>query len=124
MTIRVFLTSRFRKLMFFGILAWICAAGLTLSEASRLVPAWITTIPIFCFAAVVLLVLFWIRCPRCGGRMGQLAGFLNAKERFFQRRINFCPYCGVNFDEPCSAGSNNRLEQLRDASSLGQGEDR
>ena len=121
MTIRAFLASRFRRLMLFGILAWLCAAGLTLGETSHFIPSWIAPIPIFCFAAVVLLVLFWIRCPRCGGRLGQLAGFLNAKERFFQRRINFCPYCGVNLDEPCSVQPNNRLERSRVASSVDEG---
>jgi hypothetical protein len=107
MTIRSYLASRFRKLMIFGVLAWLCCAAAGLSASSRLIPTWAAAIPFFGFAAVVLLMLFWIRCPRCGGRLGQFASFANTKLRFYERRINFCPYCGVNLDEPCSMGPNN-----------------
>jgi hypothetical protein len=124
MSIRAFLASRFRKLMLFGVLAWLCCAASGLSASSGLIPSWVAPIPFIGFAAVVLLMLLWIRCPRCGGRLGQIVGYVNAKERFYQRRINFCPYCGVNFDEPCSPSPNNRLERSRGASSLDEGEDR
>jgi hypothetical protein len=122
MSIRAFLASRFRKLMLFGVLAWLCCAALGLSASSGLIPSWVAPIPFIGFAAVVLLILLWIRCPRCGGRLGQIVGYVNAKERFYQRRINFCPYCGVNLDEPCSPSLKNRLEQSRGVSSVSQGE--
>jgi hypothetical protein len=116
-TIRMFLVSRFRKLMFAGILAWLSCAAAGFSASARLIPGWATFIPFAGFFVVVLLMLLWIRCPRCGGPLGQNAGFLNAKDRFYQKRVNFCPYCGVNFDEPYSAaqtiGSSDRGSHVR-----------
>jgi hypothetical protein len=99
-TIRMFLISRFRKLMLLGFLAWLSCAAAGFCASARLIPGWSTLIPFAGFFAVVLLMLLWIRCPRCGGPLGQNAGFLNARDRFYQRRVNFCPYCGANFDEP------------------------
>jgi hypothetical protein len=116
-TIRSFLTSRFRKLMFLGILAWFACAGAGFAASARLVPEWLAFVPFAGFAVVVLLVLLWIRCPRCGSPLGQNAGFLNGKNRFYQKRVNFCPHCGVNFDEPYSVdltiGSSDRGARLR-----------
>lgn len=100
MTIRSFLTSRFHKLMIFGIAAWLGCAGAGFAASARLLPQWLAFVPFIGFAAVVLLVLFWIRCPRCGNPLGQNAGLLNAKDRFCQKRVNFCPHCGVDFNEP------------------------
>ncbi len=99
MTIRAFLTSRFHKLMLVGFLTWLACAGAGFAASARLVPQWIAFIPFIGFAAVVVLLLLWIRCPRCGTALGQNVGFLNSKDRFYQRRVNFCPHCGVNFDE-------------------------
>jgi ribosomal protein S27AE len=39
-----------------------------------------------------------VKCPRCGGRFGALAGSLVARG-FLSRAVNFCPYCGVNLDD-------------------------
>lgn len=105
MTIRMFLASRFRKLMLFGVLAWFAFAGAGIAASSRLVPQWLPFVPFVGFAAVVLLVLLWIRCPRCGSPVGQNVGALNGKDRFYRKRVNFCAHCGVSFDEACAAGS-------------------
>lgn len=106
MTIRTFLASRFRKLMLTGILAWLGCAAAGFAASAGLVAEWFVFIPFTGFFLVVLLMLLWVRCPRCGGPLGYIAGFLNAKNRFYQRRANFCPYCGVNLDDPCSVGPN------------------
>jgi hypothetical protein len=52
------------------------------------------------FAVGILLVTFWVRCPRCGGNLGTV----NAGRFAFSRsaRMNFCPFCGVSVDEPGS----------------------
>ena len=99
MTIRSFLASRFRKLMLLGVLAWFACAAAGIGVSAGLLAHWVAFIPFAAFFAVVLLMLLWIRCPRCGGRLGQNAANLNGKDRFYQRRVNFCAYCGVNFDE-------------------------
>jgi hypothetical protein len=120
-TIRSFLTSRFRRLMLLGILAWLACAGAGFAASARLVPQWIAFIPFTAFAVVVILVLLWIRCPRCGSPLGQNAGFLNSKDRFYQKRVNFCSHCGVNFDEPYSVALTVGSSESRAASSVSQG---
>ena len=100
MTIRFFLASRFRKLMLVGVLAWFACAAAGICVSTGLVAQWVAFIPFAGFFVVVILMLLWIRCPRCGGALGQHAGNLNGKDRFYHKRVNFCPYCGVNFDEP------------------------
>jgi len=78
-------------------------------------------IPFTGFAVVVILVLLWIRCPRCGTPLGQNAGFLNSKDRFYQKRVNFCSHCGVNFDDPYSVVLTAGSSESRAASSVSQG---
>ena len=102
MTIRMFLLARFRKLMFAGTLSWLSCAAAGFSTFAGFIPTWVALIPFAAFICVVLMTLLWIRCPRCNGPLGQNAGFLNVKNRFFQKRVNFCPYCGVSFDTPLS----------------------
>jgi hypothetical protein len=121
MTIRMFLASRFRKLMFVGILAWLGCAAAGFGASAGLIPESVAFIPFAGFFVVVLLMLLWIRCPRCRGPLGQNAGFLNAKDRFYQKRVNFCPYCGINFDEPYSAVPTIGSSDAGAASSVGRG---
>jgi hypothetical protein len=40
-----------------------------------------------------------VKCPRCSTALGQLT-FSLAFNFTKKRQINFCPYCGVNLDEP------------------------
>ena len=58
MTIRMFLVSRFRKLMCAGILAWLGCAAAGFSASARLIPEWATFIPFAGFFVVVLLMCY------------------------------------------------------------------
>lgn len=42
-----------------------------------------------------------IKCPRCRTRMGQEIG-MRIGLSIWGKEPNFCPYCGVSLDEPCS----------------------
>lgn len=44
-----------------------------------------------------MLLLSRQRCPRCKATLGNLAVTLGIP---FVKQPNFCPYCGVSFDEP------------------------
>ena len=48
---------------------------------------------------IFTLLLGWLilRCPRCGESL--FNGIAVAAVRKGRRRANFCPYCGVSFDE-------------------------
>jgi hypothetical protein len=96
----MFLAARLRKLMIAVVVSWLAFTAAGFGASARVIPAWVPFVPFAGFFAVVLLMLLWIRCPRCSGPLGQNAWYLNAKNRFYQRRVNFCPNCGVSFDEP------------------------
>lgn len=51
------------------------------------------------FGVVGLSMFFLVRCPRCRGRLGQFSGHLVSSKRFFMP-LNYCPFCGVSFNEP------------------------
>ena len=49
--------------------------------------------PFLGFMTSVLYILFFVKCPKCGTRLGHtMSGWLN--------KPNFCPGCGVSFDSP------------------------
>ena len=98
MTIRSFLTTRIRWLLLLMVGSWLFAVLAGIAAAGGFVPTGLIVIPFLGFGAAVL-VLHRIRCPRCEGPLGHFG------TRFFfrplpgMRAVNFCPYCGVNFDE-------------------------
>jgi hypothetical protein len=53
---------------------------------------------------VVCLQWFAARCPRCSQRMGQEIA-MRLGIALFRKAPNYCPYCGVSFDEPMSAAA-------------------
>jgi hypothetical protein len=107
MTIRDHLKRRVRIFFALAVLGWLICAGsmFVMNPYTRCRPACgnhtppapvLLGLPIF-LAAVVGLT-FLVKCPRCGGRFGALAGSLVARG-FLSRAVNFCPYCGVNLDD-------------------------
>jgi DNA-directed RNA polymerase subunit RPC12/RpoP len=54
----------------------------------------------FVFFGGAILALQWaVKCPRCSARMGQEIG-MRVGLSVFRKPPNFCPYCGVNLDQP------------------------
>ena len=47
-----------------------------------------------------ILAMARTKCPKCSATLGQLAASLAVP---FVKQPNFCPYCGVSFDEPLPA---------------------
>lgn len=53
------------------------------------------------FAISIILKMRVIRrvtCPKCKGPLGAFSSAMTDSPRV--KKINFCPYCGVNLDEP------------------------
>lgn len=50
------------------------------------------------FTAAILAMIFLVKCPRCGAKLGQ-SGFAFIASRPGAGRPNFCPFCGVRLDE-------------------------
>jgi hypothetical protein len=96
-TIRDFVKRRVRWFMAIGFLAWVS------------IPAWMSITrdrgqPYVPFAAMAVFALaalgmqFFVRCPRCKVRLGQIG--VQVGISFLKPTVNFCPYCGVSLDEP------------------------
>jgi hypothetical protein len=100
MTISDYLKRRTRRLFFAMFAVWLCMpltfAVLGAQSANYGFP-W----PILWFVAfgIAGLMLARTKCPRCNGPLYGLAGNI-AFRVFRQKRVRFCPYCGVDFDEP------------------------
>ena len=98
-TMRNFIKRRIRWFMAIGLLAWLS------------IPAWISLtrdrerpyVPFAAmavFASAVLGMQFFVRCPKCKVRLGQIA--VQVGINFLKPTVNFCPYCGVSLDQPRS----------------------
>lgn len=90
MTIRKLLKARIFKARVAGFGCWLLCAGFifVVPDAYK---AW-ALIPTLGFAGSVLYVLFFLRCPKCGARIGQAMTGMS--------KLNFCPTCGVSMDTP------------------------
>jgi hypothetical protein len=97
MTIRGYIQKRTRRIMFIGIGSWLLIA--TTAFLSEDKPnSILEIIGIVGFAGAILSIMFFVKCPRCGARLGQL-GMAQPFGISAKQRVNFCPHCGVNFDE-------------------------
>jgi hypothetical protein len=106
MTIRQYLKRRTRLFLAMAIGSWLlCALPIGLFGGSgQLQPgrgdipptvAFFLGFPIF--AGAIIGMMFFVKCPRCSARLGQ---FTMQTPFSTGRQMNFCPYCGVNLDEP------------------------
>jgi hypothetical protein len=52
------------------------------------------------FGGAILALQWAVRCPKCRARLAQTVGMYIAFQWGRRQRVNFCPFCGVNLDEP------------------------
>jgi peptidoglycan/LPS O-acetylase OafA/YrhL len=107
-TINDYLKRRIRRLFVVIFVVWLCipismtfyGGGTTKGPG---VP-WPVAVffPIF---GVIALMLARTKCPRCKGSMYGLVGAI-AFPTFKKQRVCYCPYCGVNLDEPTEPPAN------------------
>ena len=63
---------------------------------AQLLPTW--GMWAWLIAGITLLIAqFWIRCTRCKAHIPSVMGVGLSK---WANPINFCPFCGINLDEP------------------------
>jgi hypothetical protein len=55
--------------------------------------AWLVAIPSITFVATCIYFYWFIQCPRCHASFGPFAVWSVTSQ-------NFCPHCGVHFDQP------------------------
>ena len=105
MTIRDYIKRRVRWAAGIGFGGWLLFA---ISGPLELVPRpmlpLFATIGVIGFGGAILSIMF-IRCPKCSASLGQTIAMPTAL-RIGGRQVNFCPYCGVNLDEPMETPAN------------------
>ena len=52
------------------------------------------------FGGAILALQRFVRCPKCKARLGQTIAMPVAFSWGSGPKVNFCPFCGVNLDEP------------------------
>jgi hypothetical protein len=97
MTIGETLRFKTRKNLWLGFLAWLAFAGSMLVAAQwggRFLPL-VLFLP---FIGIVIAQMFFVRCPRCNGNLGQLLAQTMAPGRL-KTHVTHCPFCGVSFND-------------------------
>jgi DNA-directed RNA polymerase subunit RPC12/RpoP len=101
-SIRDYLKRRVRLTMAIGLGGWLLVAVAMGSTHGKEPPPPLLIAGFVMFGGAIL-ILQWIRCPRCSARLGQCItmglGF-NLSILGRKKSPNFCPYCGVSLDQP------------------------
>jgi hypothetical protein len=64
------------------------------------VRAAVPTVGVVVFGGAILALQRFVRCPKCKARLGQTIAMPVAFSWGSGPKVNFCPFCGVNLDEP------------------------
>lgn len=97
MTIDALLRRKTRRNLWLGFLAWLAFGGSMFVAAEQ----GVRFLPLFLFLpfiAAVIAQMFFVRCPRCNGNLGQLLAQAMAPGRM-KTQVICCPFCGISFDE-------------------------
>jgi FtsH-binding integral membrane protein len=96
-TIRTRIKRRVRWFLAIGLLAWL-SIPLWLSVTRAREQPYVPFAAMAVFASAALGMQFFVRCPKCKVRLGQIG--VQVGIGFLKPTVNFCPYCGVSLDEP------------------------
>jgi len=102
-TIRAYVKARVRWCLALALGGWLLIA-LGGALAARLpddLPRGLLPLAGFVLFFGAILAMQWIvRCPKCQAKLGQTIAMPLAFSWGRGPKVNFCPYCGVNLDEP------------------------
>ena len=102
-TIRAYIKRRVRWLFAVGVFGWLVfplSAFLRHDEpGGKLGPA-LPAVGMLVFVGAILALNWAIKCPRCRANLGRTIAMPLGLSWGSGAKINFCPYCGVNLDEP------------------------
>jgi DNA-directed RNA polymerase subunit RPC12/RpoP len=96
MTIREKINRKLRWIPWLSLLGFaVFFFGAVYNHGTNIPVISIIGMAIFLFASLYLNLA--LRCPCCGKRIGP---FIAASGKWWglHKKVNFCPYCGVNFD--------------------------
>ena len=102
-TIRDYLKGRIRWCLAFAVGGWLLIAlggGLAQALPAGIPRAAIPLVGFAVFFGAIVTMQRSIKCPKCKARLGQTIAMPLAFHIGSGPRVNFCPFCGVNLDEP------------------------
>jgi hypothetical protein len=98
MTIREYISKRTRIALGIAFGGWLFFLVAGVVGTRYLDNPLIVMIGFLVFGGAVIYMALFIKCPRCGFRLGQ-AGMILVFRRTGAQSVNFCAHCGVSFDE-------------------------
>jgi hypothetical protein len=113
-TIRSRIKRRVRWCTAVGISGWVVIVLTTSMHVDGKPPSPLIAVGFLIFFGAVVAIQWAIRCPRCSARLGQEMGMRIGLSLFGKKQPNFCPYCGVSLDEPCSPDTGRTPAQTQD----------
>jgi hypothetical protein len=80
---------------------WVCAVPIV-AYGTWAGITWLVYLYMGLFPIVGFLFIYWVKCPRCRGRIGIAKSQTRARPRKEVRFMpgDVCPYCGVSLEEP------------------------
>ena len=83
-----------------GWLMFTLGAALARNLPSAVPRAAVPVVGFVMFGGAILALQWIVTCPKCKARLGRTTAMPVALSWGSGPRVNFCPYCGVNLDEP------------------------
>jgi hypothetical protein len=102
-TIRDYIKSRVRWCGALAIAGWLTLAiggSLAKDMPAGMPPFALPLLGFAMFGGSIVALQWLVRCPKCRARLGQTIAMPLAFSWGSGPKINFCPFCGVNLDEP------------------------
>lgn len=99
-TIRNRIKRRVRLCVGVGLLSWLSFFLVPIIGDGKPQPP-LMLLGLALLAGALIALQFAIKCPRCSQRLGQEIG-MRVGVSIWKKPPNFCPYCGVSLDQPCS----------------------
>jgi len=97
--IRDRISRKRQRLLLLMIPGFLCFfGGMILAERTLWLLA-IGFVGFFSMFALVLFMLFAVRCPNCGGNLGYAVAWPVKWDHSVSEKIRFCPFCGVSMDK-------------------------
>jgi hypothetical protein len=100
-TIRDYIKRRVRWLFGMGIVGWLMFPVSEFAGGDRGPGAVsLAVVGMLVFAGAILALNYFVKCPKCRANLGRTVAVPIALSFGSGPKVNFCPYCGVNLDEP------------------------
>lgn len=102
-TIRQYIKRRVWWCMALGVAGWVMlplGAAVARSLPDAIPEGAIAVVGALIFFGAILALQWLVKCPQCKASLGRTVAMPIAFSWGSGPKVNFCPYCGVNLDQP------------------------